>query len=562
MVAVNRMFAGRRLKCPVGNFGDLMRRYCFIAVLIMSAATAHAQNVRDAGSIARDLATAAPGVAKPMAEVAAPSTPQVVRSSTVADGLTIGAVRVEGVPAIAREAFAPAIADYLGKTTSKQDLQSLARAIASVARDRGYVFATAVVPPQTIHAGTITVRVDEGDIAAVRVKGSQSARLQRTLNLIVGRGVRREVLERQLLLAGDVPGIEIVSTRLVHEDIGNVLVVDVRESRGNGFAGVDTYGARDLGPVRARLRYDFIGLADEDDVLSVNSVVTPDAPRELAYLSMRYTANVGTGGAQVAVNGALGRAEPSNSGVVSRSTYVSVSVSTPLQRANGTSVWANAELGALRVDGKVNGRPDQHDSMYVATGWLYATTRTGNGRLSGALGLTHGIGLEGTTALGDIRASRLDASGVFTKGFFWADWVQPMGHGFSVKFTANGQLADRPLLAAQEIGIGGPAFGRAFDIFERFGDSGFMGAAEVTWRRKNLASWLSWIEPFAYVDAGRVWNLDGGFGGGYLSSAGGGVRAGLGKLQVAVEVGLPVNTSRAATNDKSPRVNVSVGRRF
>ena len=539
-----------------------MRLHYLAIVFPVCATAASAQAVRDAGSIARDLTTTGSRDVVPANEIVAPSVQRAVEPIIISDGLMIGAVNVEGAPSLPRKVFAAAISDYLGKQASTQDLQGLAKAVASIARDRGYVFATAIIPPQKIEAGMVTVRIDEGDIALVRLIGSRNTRLQRTLDLIVGRGVRREVLERQLLLAGDIPGIAIVTTNLVREDIGNVLVVEVRESHGNGSAGIDNYGSRELGPVRARLRYDFIGLADEGDVLSVQVVTTPVDPRQLAYLSARYAASVGTGGTQIAVTGAVGRAEPSKSGVVSTSSFTSVSVTTPLKRANGTSVWASAEIGVLRVDGTYNGTPDQRDSMAVATGWIYATTRTGIGRLSGALGLTRGLALGGTTGVGDPRASRLDASGVFTKGFFWADWVQPLGRGFTVKLAANGQIADRPLLAAQEIGLGGPTFGRAFDFSERFGDSGFMASGELRWRLQKPVRWIDWVEPFAFVDAGRVWNLDGGYGSGDLKSAGAGVRATLGKFQLSVEAAVPVASTRAATSNKSPRLSVSVERRF
>lgn len=527
------------------------------------AGAALAQSVRDAASIARDLTAPAPRRdAGPASEVIVAQAAQASAPEDLPGDLMIGAVIVEGAPALPREAFAPAFSNYVGRLASKQDLQELARAVAAVARKRGYVFATASVPPQTVSAGMVTVRIDEGDIALVRMTGSRNARVQRTLDRIVGRGVRREVLERQLLLAGDVPGIEIMSTRLVREDIGNVLVVEVREERGNGAFGIDTYGQRGLGPVRARLRYDFIGLADDGDSLSLQALTTPADPRQLAYLSGRYAMSLGTGGTQLAFSGSYGRAAPSRSGFRSTSAHVSVSLSTPLIRANRLSVWANAEVGLQRVVGTFNGAPDLRDSTMTATGWLYATTRIAGSRLSGGLGVTRGFALAGATGPADPRASRFNASGVFTKGFFWTDWVQPLGSGLSVRLAANGQLADRPLLATQEIGIGGASFGRAFDFWERFGDSGVMASGELRWRQSEPVDGVDWVEPFAQVDTGHVWNLDGGFGGGDLTSTGGGVRAGIGRLRLSVEAAVPLGTVRAATGNKTPRVNVSVERRF
>jgi len=539
-----------------------MRLCHVLAVLPVCASPALAQTVRDAASIAQDLTAPAPRGSGPVREVIVPAAAQATAPADLAGTLMVGAVNVEGAPALPREAFAPAISDYVGKLASKQDLQELARAVAAVARKRGYVFATASVPPQTVSAGMVTVRIDEGDIALVRMTGSKNARVQRILDRITGRGVRREVLERQLLLAGDVLGIEIASTRLVREDIGNVLVVEVREDRGNGAIGVDTYGSRGLGPVRARLRYDFIGLADDGDSLSVQAVVTPADPRQLAYVSARYALSLGTGGTQLAFTGSYGRAAPSRSGVKSNSTYVGVLLSTPLKRANRISVWANAEVALQRVVGTYNGAPDLRDSTATATGWIYATSRIGNSRLSGGLGVTRGFALAGATGPGDPRASRSDASGVFTKGFFWTDWIQPLGSGLSVRIAANGQLADRPLLATQEIGLGGPSFGRAFDFWERFGDSGVMASGELRWRRAEPVGGIDWVEPFAVIDGGHIWNLAGGYGGGELTSTGGGLRAGIGRLRLSVEAAVPINAVRAATKDKTPRVNLSVERRF
>ena len=542
-----------------------MRLRFLIIALPLCANPAFAQTVRDAGRIAGDIAQEpqrAAGTAKEIAqEINAPVVAPAAANVSLSDGLMIGAVIVEGAPSVPREAFAPSIADFLGKQASIQDLQALAQAVASVARKRGFVFATASVPPQTVDAGMVTVRIDEGDIAQVRVVGSRSERLQRTLDPIVGQGVRRSTLERQLLLAGDLPGIEVVSTKLVREDVGNVLVVQVRETRGEGAVGVDTYGSRDLGPLRARLRYEFAGLASDGDVLAVQAITTPANPGQLAFLSARYAMNVGTGGTQIAVSGAVGRAAPSNSGSKSKSTFVSVSVSTPLVRTNRASVWMNGEIGLQRVMGNVNGIADLRDSTVTATAWLYGTTRITNGRLSGGLGVVRGLPVWGATELGDPFASRRDGSAEFTKGFFWADWVQPLGSGFSVKIAANGQLADRPLLATQEIGIGGSSFGRAFDFWERFGDNGIMASGELRWRSKPV-DWIDWVEPFAVFDGGRVWNLRNGFGGGELNSTGGGIRAAFGKLQFSVEAAVPLNTARIATGNRTPRVNVSIERRF
>lgn len=148
-----------------------MRLRHFASVLMPCASAAFGQTVRDAGSIARDLTTATPRHASQATEIVMPSVARAIEPTVQSNGVMIGAVRIDGAPTLPREVFAPAIADYLGKQATTQDLQGLAKAVASVARERGYVFATAIVPPQTISAGMVTVRLDEGEIAAVQIKG-------------------------------------------------------------------------------------------------------------------------------------------------------------------------------------------------------------------------------------------------------------------------------------------------------------------------------------------------------------------------------------------------------
>jgi hemolysin activation/secretion protein len=89
-----------------------------------------------------------------------------------------------------------------------------------------------------------------------------------------------------------------------------------------------------------------------------------------------------------------------------------------------------------------------------------------------------------------------------------------------------------------------------------------MASGELRWRQSDPVATIDWIEPYAFADTGCAWNLEGGYGGGDLTSAGGGVRAALGRLQLSVEAAVPVSSPREATGNEKPRVNVSIGRQF
>ena len=497
------------------------------------------------------------------ASAAAPGA--VVEQPNPAATVFVGAVNVAGADVIERSAFAPVIADYLGRDADGAALQSLARAVATAVRVRGYVFASAMIPEQTVAAGTVTVMVDAGAISEVRLTGTNNRRVRAIVDKLVGGPLRRDLLERQLLLVGDVPGLTVTGTRFVRENGRGILIVDVKEARSSGYAGVDTYGTRDLDPLRLFLRAELTGIANSDDNLVLQAVATPVAPGRLAYASARYTQQVGTGGAQIGVALSAGRTRPSpfpgDTPQVADSRYGAVFGSAPLFRANRASVWLNGEIVVLRIVARHDDVLDQRDVTTTASLSLYGTMRVGTGRLSGSVGIVQGLPIGGVTRAGDLLASRYHGDAVFTKGVVWADYYQPLGKQFAVRLAGNVQAADRPLLSSQEAGLGGPASARAFDYYERFGDGGAMGSVELRWRQDKPLTGVDWVQLYGFADGGYVWNLDGGFGDGKLMSSGGGIRAGIGRVDFTIEAAVPI-AQFPDSGRRSTRMNFSIGRRF
>ncbi len=484
--------------------------------------------------------------------------------ATPGASVLVGAIAVRGAREIPAEAYASAIERFVGKTASTAELQQMARAMADVARQRGYIFASAVVPQQSVERGIVTIEVDPGRIDFVRIEGSGNRKLRRILERIAGPAVRRETLERQLLLAGDIPGITVLGTRFVREDQGSGLVVNVRESHITGEVAADNFGPRALGPARLRLRVDFAELLADDDVLTVQALGTPLNPKELAYLSVRYAKGLGDGGAEIGVAGALGRTQPGfgTGRLIGESRYAAVFASAPLLRRQNTSVWANAEIAYLHVDQAQDDIRVQRDELITYFFSLAMSTRVGGGRLNSGLGIVDGLAVGGTTRRGDPLASRYDGSGRFVKGVVWASWSRELGHGLSLRLAANGQLADRPLLAAQEIAIGGPGFGRGYDFNERFGDNGILGLAELRQRIDRPVRGVDWVQLYGFADGGYVSNIESAYGDGSLLSAGTGMRALLGKTEIGVEAALPLSGPRLDTGTRKARLNLSVTQNF
>ncbi|MEY2927205.1 MAG: hypothetical protein RL367_1682, partial [Pseudomonadota bacterium] len=477
------------------------------------------------------------------------------------NGILVNRVNVDGVKQLDGTGFEAATSRYIGKTLSVDQLQQLAHAVADEARARGYIFASAMIPEQEIRMGVISVQLEEGRVDEVRVTGSDSRKLRRILAAIVGPAAIKSLIERQLLLAEDLPGITIAGTRFVREGGRGVLLVDIKEDRVSGSAKIDNFGSKSTGPIRLNLDFSLTSLITEGDELSVHGIATPVSPRELAYVAASYTVPVGDGGTRIGLAAAVGRTQPSDvpgHALVGRSRYIAVFGSYPIVRGNDASIWLNAEVAYLNVDSTVVGLLLQRDDLVTVNLSANGNMRLAGGRLSGGIGYVRGLGILGATTADDPFASRTDASGQFNKFTAWLNWTGSLGGDFSLRLAANGQIATAPLLSAQEIGLGGPGFGRAYEFSEHFGDRGIVGLIELRRDFSNPVRHIDWAQVYGFADGGIVSNLDSGFGGGALMSAGGGIRAGAGPFELGLEAAVPVFTPREE-GGKSPRVNLSLG---
>lgn len=534
--------------------------FLFAALL---AAPLHAQSRDAATTLGRDVLTPAMPREGQTVDLPVLSALDIDVAGDARDGLFIGAVNVEGARDMPRAAFAAVIEPFIGKQADARDLQALARAVANVARERGYIFASAMVPEQVVDAGTVTVMLDAGSVDRVAITGSDNRKLKRILARIVGPAVRRETFERQMLLAGDIPGMVIVSTRYGRAADSATLFVEARDDRASGSAGLDNYGSAELGPARLRLRFDLTGLLGDGDQLVTQLVITPLQPKELAYGSLRYTIGIGSAGTQIGAAVAAGKTKPGGMLIAGRLTgdsrYGAIFINHPVLRSVQANLWVNGELAHLRVDQKFDGNPAQRDDITTLTLSMMANAKFAGSRLWGGFSVVQGLG--GTRG-NDPMASRINGSGRFTKAVGWVSWTGSLAKQFRLRITGNGQIASRPLLAAQEIGLGGPGVGRAYDFSERFGDSGVMGLIELQQQFDKLLPGVDWVQTYQFVDGGYVENMADSFGDGTRFSAGAGLRAAFSQTNVGIEFAFPLNARRFDGDSVSPRINLTVGRNF
>jgi len=479
------------------------------------------------------------------------------------------AIVVDGAEEIARDSFASALLPYFGRNLSGDDLTALSRAVADVARSAGYPFASAWVEPQALSDGVLRVRLDGGALSAVRVIGHSNALADRILSraLVTGRAVRRDQLERAILLVGDIPGVTVKESKYIRQDGFGILLVTIAEDRLSAYAQIDNRGSREVGPLRATAIVNARGVLQPGDEASLVVANTPIDPSEFIFLRGRYTAPVDANGATLSASASYGRAKPGASlaplDVTGESYDASVFYSKPIVRTRSRSMWGTVEFRGLHSTQTLLRLPLREDRIATLTGSVNGTMHVGSGILRGAVNLIDGLPLPGVTRESDFRKSRSDGDARFVVLSYAVEWVAPLAGRLSVALTSEGQIASRPLLATMEIGVGGPGFGRGYDYAERTGDNGILGSGEVRFDLRHIAPRLiDRLQLYASIDGGYVGNLRGGVGGGALLSTAAGARIGRGRSSAMLEVALPLNRDRFDTSNRDPRVSTRLSRVF
>ena len=545
-----------------------------LAVICAGNAPSLAQPVetqRDADSA--DAAIAERELASPSRETRGapapvPFQPQAADAPAFDGEIMVGAIVVEGGRTLRPAQFAPIIAPFVGRRLDATQLKALAQAVADMARDRGYVFASAWVPRQTVTSGVLRVRLDEGRIAEVRLNGAPNPAVGRTLAVLAdGRPVTRPTLERALLLAEDLPGVRIAETRYQREGDRGVLVVDTQDRRLVGNVQIDNWGSRAVGPVRVRVRADINGALLAGDELTLRGTLTPLRPRELGTVGFDYSIDTGLDGLRAGLGASYARVRPGRQTrtfeIDGRSTSLNANLSYPLLRRRNGNVWTTADFTVRDVEQDRAGALIRDDRLATLTLGVSGYRELGGGWLYGRLAARQGLGLFDATRRGDPLASRSGGSARFSKVDVYADWTGPVSGPLSLRVAAEAQVASRALLSSEEMGLGGPRFGRAYDYSERSGDRGVAGLAELRYDIKNAPIKDRPTQVYVFADAGSIGNFGRGGRGGNLYSAGGGVRFDLSKVfDAGAEIAFPIGHDRFETRDRDPRLSFTLSARF
>lgn len=467
-----------------------------------------------------------PGLPEPRDMPPLPPAPQ---GGSIEDGgvrFRLTDIVIEGNTVYPPEILRPLYADLLGSEVTLARINDVARRLTARFRQDGYILVQAVVPEQQIEQGVVRLRVVEGYIDRVLIDGDVAGprRIVEEFaqRIRAARPLTAAALERNLLLIGDLPGVNVQGVLEPSPTAFGAadLRVVMRHLPYEGFAVLDNRGSRFVGPWTATVgvsTYSLLGLYDQIDLLAA---VTPDSG-ELGYLQAQFTIPVGPEASgdtlQFFASGTRTRPgipadifpfEAKSTGFEGRVTYF-----TPLLRSRPRNfsgrlsfIWRDTDTRIADLPEDARNPTEDRVRLLQLRGTYDLTDRLQGVNLVDAV-LNQGLDILGASGPGG-RASRLTgAGGAFTYGNLTLSRLQSLAEHWSLYGEAIGQYSGDPLLPSERFYVGGARFGRGFAPGNISGDHGIAGKLELRYGQHLGYPIFDSYQAYGFVDAGRTWDI-------------------------------------------------------
>lgn len=429
----------------------------------------------------------------------------------------------------------PAIADTLARVSTPTGDQSIReictiRDDANTALRRAGWVASVQIPPQSIASGELKLQVVTARIVDIRVRGTPGPYRKgleaRIAQLRALDPLNEKDAERALLLAGDIPGLDVqLSLRPAGTQPGEVigdLLVSYRPFA--ILANAQNFNSKALGRETGYVRGELYGVTGLNDVLYVGASSTADF-KEQRIVQGGYTVGLGLSGLSFGPRAiyAWSRPDLGQLDLKTDTLIAGFDVTQPIKRSLNTNIRVG--LGFDYVDQTTvvsttasSNVPLNTDKLRILFARIAGDTgvRRLDGNyayaISGDLEVRKGLGIFDATPTGSVTGSgaipsRIDGDSRATVVRADLDVSVALDRIFSVTGSARGQWANHALLNYEEFSLGNLTIGRGYDPGSNSGDRavGVRGelGARLPLRMANFDAQL-----FGFYDSVWLTNLD------------------------------------------------------
>jgi hemolysin activation/secretion protein len=447
-----------------------------------------------------------------------PSLPQ--QQLSVGPGVNVDSYRITGSTVFSDEELAEAVADWAGREIRSEDLILVRNAITNLYIDAGYVNSGAILPDQDFEGGIIELRVIEGTLGEVRIKGNEKFR-DRYLRDRIRRGASVPLnvgeLSRELKILQQDPRIERIAARLApgSEPGSSILYLEVEEA--SRFAlelRASNYEPPSLGGYAGQAEVGISNLSGFGDSLRGVFTIGEGIRRYDSYFDVplnRYDTTL-----TLATRYAKARVveEPFDElDLESRFQSYQIGLHQPVYRSPSSLVklgvigdWRDTrtELLGERFSFPGSGARNGRTTATVLR-FLFDWVKRDERQVFAARSqVSWGIDALGATVHG-----KNEPDGKFVSWLLQLQWARRFSFlDLETVFRTDLQLASSPLLAMEQIAVGGFSTVRGYRQNQVVVDQAVVTSAEVRipiWRRPDLGGTIS-LAPF--VDYAHAWDQE------------------------------------------------------
>ncbi|MEO8965473.1 MAG: POTRA domain-containing protein [Gammaproteobacteria bacterium] len=408
--------------------------------------------------------------------------------------------------------------DKLNKRISLAELIEIVDKISNYYRSHGYIISRAVLPPQTIANGTVTIQVIEGYISKVDVIGHPYG--ARALvqaygdHMAADKPIRLSTLEHYIQLANEIPGTTVRSVLKPSKTTPAASDIDLYTETQTAVANVsyDNYGTRYIGPQETTISTAFNSIFRSGDATGLTLTGSSNL-QALRSASVVHDTPIGTEGKRFALGGNYTETRPgfilAPLELIGRAKNAYATFRFPVIRSlteeltfagafNYIDSGTNAAIGKLYLD-KIR-------SLELNAIYQLADRHSGNNQI--LFNLSKGLPVLGASPSGELTGvSRAGGRTDYTKVNMQAVRLQGVTDRLSIYLLAMGQYSFNSLLVPVQFGYGGSQVGRGYDPSEIIGDRGLSGSIELRFNTQPSFRLLQAMQYYAFYDIGKIWNI-------------------------------------------------------
>lgn len=476
----------------------------------------------------------------------------------------LGEVHVSGNTVLPTQLLSSAWMPLVGKPITLAEAFGIAAAISARYREAGFILSQAIIPPQdirTVGVGVLYIQVVEGFVDKVSFTGIEPGKLQAYMAPVQReRPMRLATLERSLLLIGELAGVSAqANLRASATPNASDLEIVASHKRTEFSLSAHNRSTPSQGDLRYEASAEVRGVIGDFDRHSLRWVTAGD--KRLNLLAYSADLPLGSRGLKLQLGVSASRSEPETelafSNIDTRSNNYSLGLAYPVLRGRQSNLSLRGGLNGYNNSADVAGSRVSEDRVRALRLGITGDYADGFGGIS-LLDLEWSKGLSGLGAAKEGEPG-VDANQQFSKLAAYVARLQSLGGNWSVLLAFTAQHSSDRLPTAEQLGLGGDTFLRAFDPSEVIGEKGSAGKLEL---RYDLGGARFAATLYVYGDAGGVKRrqADGSHESTSLSSGGVGVRvSGPYRTRGYLEVAKPGRKDVASEGNRDARVFAGLG---